>query len=70
MGRRNRSSSRRSRILERRLGPEAVVDEDARGKRRESVMGTMSVDFMVMGRLCRRSCRKVLTMRFTPDRNG
>jgi hypothetical protein len=23
-----------------------------------SVMGTMSVDFMVMGRLCRRSCRK------------
>ena len=21
-------------------------------------MGTMSVDFMVMGRLCRRSCRK------------
>ena len=33
-GRRNRSGSRRSRVLERRLGPEAVVDENARGKRR------------------------------------
>ena len=39
MGRRNRSGSRRSRLLERRLGPEAVVDEDARGKRREEHYG-------------------------------
>ena len=40
MGRRNRSGSRRSRVLERRLGPEAVVDEDARGKRREKRYGS------------------------------
>jgi hypothetical protein len=39
MGRRNRSGSRRSRVLERRLGPEAVVNEDARGKRREERYG-------------------------------
>ena len=39
MGRRDRSGSRRGRVLERRLGPEAVVDEDARGKRREERYG-------------------------------
>ena len=58
MGRRNRSGSRRRRVLEGRLGPEAVVDKDARGKRREERYGHDSVDFMVMGGLCRRSCRK------------
>jgi len=38
-GRRNRCGLRRSRVLGERLGPEAVVDEDARGKRREERYG-------------------------------
>ena len=42
-------ASRWSRVLDGRPGPEAVVDEDARGKRCDSAMGMMSVDFMVMG---------------------
>src|SRR5271165_3597009 len=35
-----------------------------------SVMGTMSVDFMVMGKTVVDPAERVLTMCFTPDRNG
>ena len=71
MGRRNRSGPRRSRVVERRLGPEAVVDEDARGKRREERYGYDERRFHRSWADCVVDpAGRVLTMRFTPDRDG
>src|SRR5208282_5782390 len=51
LGRRNRCGSRRSLVLGIRLGPERVVDEDARDKRREERYGHDERRFHSHGRL-------------------
>ena len=69
-GRRNRSNWRWSRVLEERLSPVAVVDEDVRGKRREECYGHDGRRFRGHGQTMSSITRRVLTMRFTPDRSG
>ena len=64
LGRRNRCGSRRS-VLDERLGPEAVVDEDARGKRCEERHGHDECRFHGHGKTVVDLAERVLTMCFT-----
>ena len=70
MSHHNRSGSRRSRVLERRLGPEAVVDEDARGKRREERYGRDERRFHGHGQTVSLILPKSPNHAFHADRNG
>jgi hypothetical protein len=65
MGRHNRSGSRRGRVLDERLGPGAVVDEDARGKGREERQGHDECRFHGHGETGADLAKRVLTMCFT-----